>query len=821
MSINPTNGKQAKELNELLNHSENAKLMRSVESSLMSDDPEKSQNTGKKFQTLLAQQSFITDILQQLQETNDLRTTINHIISLLGQYCTASSVTIFENSADGEYVSNTFEWCAEGVPATIDRFQNMAYKDFPEIARYFSEKKIICANSFGELPPEIKAVFPYNDHAKILFVGMEHGGREMGFVNLNRYQGNVWNEDEIAFVRKVTGVLATAILRNHFEKELTEYRNNLELLVRKRTRELDVLNKELLEANKELSVANKELEQYRNHLEDEVKTRTSELYENEIKYRTIVQQLSDLILIVDIEGNIQYISPSGTRLLGYKTEDMIHTNIFNYVSPLDLDYALYEMGKTQEEHLPDDVMPATVTFRLINSSGEIVIVEGVGRNELDNEAVKGIILTFRDITQQKAAEQKIQENLQQQQLMSRILQELHYTSDLKNSLHQIISWIAEYANLCTITLAYWPLIESEKSRYITWQSSVLPEGYNRAPEIPTKIYIKWAEYIKNDQLLVYDYEHLPEFSKPYFTKDSARRLYAFPFSQHGNTCGMMILTQCSLNEHIVDWGYDEISFMQSIAQIISNALEKNAAQKDLVKAKERAEEADNLKSAFLANMSHEIRTPMNGIVGFASLMQKEATSPRMAQYIQVINDNCQMLLQLLDDIIDISKLESKQLKMMPVECNINQLLCDLLLLYKQLLKKKGKEKVEIILDEPELNETVVVDPVRLRQVLTNLVSNAIKFTDKGFISFGYTKTSNGYLLFHVKDTGMGIPQNHLDIIFERFRQVDAHSRHNIGGTGLGLTISRSLVEMMGGDIWVESELGAGSSFYFTIDVRMS
>ena len=792
----------------------------------------------EKLHLLLEQQTFLTEILQQLQLTDHLPSTINDIVSRLGRYCNAFSVNLFENSPDGKSVSNTFNWSRERV-FSIDQFQNIAFENFPNAHRILDKDKIICANTFEELPSEIKEIFPYRDHVVKLFVNMEHGGKGMGFVYIDRIAGDQWNADEIIFIRKVTDVLATAILRNRIKNELNEYKNNLELLVCERTADLDTSNEELTAINEELYSANSELydlnerlaqeikqkdviqtelERHRIGLEDEIKIRTAELYESETKFRTIVHQLSDLIVIVDIQGIMNYVSPAGIRMLGYTPEEMLGRNIYEFVHPDDMDYAMFEMGKTLDENVPDDVLPDIISVRIIGSGGKVIMVEGVGRNALENEYVRGIILTFSDISAHMAAEQKVRENLEQQQLMSRILQELHYTDDFADSLQQAVAWIAEYLHLYTIILMYRSPDDTVDPIRLTWQSPELPVGYEKSFNIPADIYFNWAEHIKDDLVLVYDYIHLHDSIKPYYNEDSAKRLYAFPFSQHGITCGMMVLTQRSDNNNVVDWKYGEISYIQSLTQIVFNALEKDIAQKHLVKAKEHAEEADMLKSAFLANMSHEIRTPMNGIVGFTSLMQKEDASPKMTLYAHIIDDNCQMLLQLLDDIIDISKLESKQLKMLPMKCNINRLLSDGLMLYQELLKKKGINKVEIILDDNDLNETILVDHVRLRQVLTNLVSNAIKFTYKGYIRFGYTKPDDRQLLFYVKDSGIGIPKNHLNVIFERFRQVEEHSDHNIGGTGIGLAISQSLVEMMGGKIWVESEPGIGSNFYFTISL---
>jgi len=240
------------------------------------------------------------------------------------------------------------------------------------------------------------------------------------------------------------------------------------------------------------------------------------------------------------------------------------------------------------------------------------------------------------------------------------------------------------------------------------------------------------------------------------------------------------------------------------------------SRNELVMAKEMAEESDRLKSAFLANMSHEIRTPMNGILGFANLLRKKGISDEMREkYVHLINSNGEMLVKIIDDIIDLAKIESGQLKLIDHECNINILLDEIKMFCEKQIRKSGKINVLFDLINTE-NEDVTIntDTLRLKQVLLNLVENAIKFTNDGTVELGYI-IKGEEINFYVKDTGIGIPYEKQNVIFDRFLQLDDSPAREYGGTGLGLTISKNLVEMMGGKIWVESKPDIGSVFKFT------
>jgi PAS domain S-box-containing protein len=244
---------------------------------------------------------------------------------------------------------------------------------------------------------------------------------------------------------------------------------------------------------------------------------------------------------------------------------------------------------------------------------------------------------------------------------------------------------------------------------------------------------------------------------------------------------------------------------------------KKQAELELVHAKQKIEEADRLKSVFLANMSHEIRTPMNAIIGFSELLDKQEFEDfQRKQFIKIIVSNGKILIRLIDDIIDIAKIESGYMTLYNKTCKIDELMDELHQQFRENLPARGKSGLAF---PPPAQKflTCLTDPVRLRQILTNLLDNSVKFTEEGSIIFGYERIGReDYLKFFIRDTGIGIPEDKKDIIFERFRQANDLKNRSFGGTGLGLYISHNLIRMMGGSIWCESEVGKGTVFYFTI-----
>jgi len=246
---------------------------------------------------------------------------------------------------------------------------------------------------------------------------------------------------------------------------------------------------------------------------------------------------------------------------------------------------------------------------------------------------------------------------------------------------------------------------------------------------------------------------------------------------------------------------------------------KKKIEKKLLEAKEKAEESDLLKTSFLTNMSHEIRTPMNAILGFSELMTDEYLSANeRREFVREIKNSSNSLLKLIENIIDISKIESKQIILKKENISLDKFLADI---YKKFNSEKsivGKDNISLRLSKNNFlnNAFINSDRLRLNQIFNHIINNSLKYTEKGSIEFGYSVNENGLPEFFVKDSGIGIRKNRQKIIFEHFRKIEDDNTRLYRGTGIGLTITKKLVNLLGGEIWVDSEINKGSKFYFTI-----
>ena len=254
---------------------------------------------------------------------------------------------------------------------------------------------------------------------------------------------------------------------------------------------------------------------------------------------------------------------------------------------------------------------------------------------------------------------------------------------------------------------------------------------------------------------------------------------------------------------------------------INNILTRTNSE--LLLAKKRAEISDQLKSAFIANVSHEIRTPLNSILGYTKMLMYSINDEEQRKHIDVVIHSGKHLLHLIDDIVDISILESGEMKIVESQVELNGMMLKIKTQFDAYALNKGKEHLDFSLRLPETGNdksVVYADEFRVHQILYNLLSNAFKYTNEGYVEFGYDiDEKKNELLFFVKDTGMGIDDEDQKVIFNRFQQGRGSSSDVISGTGLGLAISKGLTGVLGGEIWLESKMGSGTTFYFTIPYK--
>jgi PAS domain S-box-containing protein len=556
-------------------------------------------------------------------------------------------------------------------------------------------------------------------------------------------------------------------LLDHSINELTQSYTKLQNEISERERAEETIRKQY----QEIHDSSEKLRLFNEKLEERVSERTTALAESEEKYRNLINGSTDIILVYEyIGGNASKLieaNDTSCIVLGYTKEELLKLEPKNYIQNLPDDYILNSIKKLAKEKQITHEQTFTSKY------GKKTPMETV--TQLVTLRGKHVILsTSRDITERKYAEQAIVES-------ERRLKKMIHHSPLPIVITDTNQNI-EYFNHKFVELFEYTLDDIKTSD--DWYQSCFPD-------------LKYREQVKNtwNKAIAKAKKEQTDIEKQEFNL----RI------KNGN------IRHCEL--FMVPFDSSSMIIINDISEIIST-------QKELVKAKEKAEESDRLKSAFLANMSHEIRTPMNGIIGFADMLRKpNRTKNQRNTYINIIYKSSNQLLKIINDILDISKLDSGQTYLKESKFSINLLLDEL---HTQFSKENSADdgiEFRVKKELSDENGIILTEAHKLRQILSNLLSNAFKFTSSGFIEFGYELISDTILEFYVKDTGIGIQKKKQQIIFERFRQVEESFTRKYGGTGLGLAISKGFVELMGGQIRMETEEDKGTTFYFTIPYK--
>ena len=496
------------------------------------------------------------------------------------------------------------------------------------------------------------------------------------------------------------------------------------------------------------------------------------LRQSEEKYRLLVERQTDLVVKVDCDGRFLFASPSYCKLFGKSEDELLGNQFIPLVHEEDRDATLKAMKKLHEP--PYSVY---IEQRALTIDGWKWLAWSDTSILDDHGNIKEIIGIGRDITQQRNAEEKLRITnfeLDRNLKFTRVLIDaIPIPVFYKDRLGRFLGVNKAFCNQLGVTpeallgktvLEVWPIKELEYHHQID------------------------LELIRHPKRKQYHYQiknKLGDMREVIFTKDVF---------------------------------YDEMDLPAGIIGTYIDITEQHNYQQQLETARAKAEESDKLKSAFLANMSHEIRTPMNGIIGFSELLQEpNLDEPLMKRYIDTISRSSRQLLQIVNDIIDISKIEVGQIEVMEELVNVCDVINEVHAFFESIAQKDGNQ-LALAIGLSVHDEEFYTDPVKLNQILTNLVNNALKFTSKGTVTIGCLR-ANEHVEFSVADTGIGIPETAFEYIFERFRQVDNPDRKKVGGTGLGLSISKAFVQALGGKIWVESTLGKGSTFRFTIPLK--
>jgi PAS domain S-box-containing protein len=559
-------------------------------------------------------------------------------------------------------------------------------------------------------------------------------------------------------------------------------------------------------------------------------------FSEEVKYRALLDRLPAVVFMASLEGGIgdAYISPQIEATLGFSQDEWLQDPIrwYQQIHPDDK-----ERWSVEAAEMFLSGTPLKSVYRVLSRDGRVVWFQCeasmLRRRDGRPWAIQGVGF---DITNLKESEQSLYDKNAQLEL----LRDIATTANQATTVAQAMQFAVD--RVCEFTA--WPLghacmpavgpphlasfhiwNSTQERRFAAFRSASEAGGFSIAADLPARVFTSaraiWVRDVAGD----------PHFARQSVAHQAGiKSAFAFPVLS-GNEV-VAVLEFFSFDSSDRDDSILEI--MTLVANQLGQVADRTkalATQKlqemnaQLVAANQRSNEmaaaadtANAAKSEFLANMSHEIRTPLNGIIGMTNLALDTKLTAEQAEYLQTVKLSADALLDVISDILDFSKIEAGKIELEEIVFSLTDCIEGALKTIRLRASEKGLELVCDI--GTEVPHAVRGDPGRLRQVLLNLVGNAIKFTDEGGVGLkvvaDVVEEKASELHFIVSDSGVGIAPHKVDMIFESFNQADASTTRHYGGTGLGLTISRCLVRMMGGRLWVESELGVGSRFHFTV-----
>lgn len=540
------------------------------------------------------------------------------------------------------------------------------------------------------------------------------------------------------------------------------------------------------------------------------------LAHSELQYRTLVDSMQDGVFLIQ-DGRLNFVNEAFANIIGYSTDELRNLEFTKIVSPEDYDLVLNNYKKRQA----GESVPASYEWRMLHRDGSRVYVNMSVRLIKYKDKVASIG-TIKDITNKKRMEDAL---LNQQKILYGVAEAsnvLLVEKDFNAAISKTLLALGESTGVSRVYIFENRKDYKSNKIFMCHKYEWVSEGTKPQiddPELQMLFYdpyfSDWFQNFLNGNYICSLVKDLHQHQRLILEKENILSILEVPINIKDKLWGFIGFDDC-VNERI--WSESEISVLKAAAASIGGAIEREKTNNELIGAKEKAEDLSKIKSNFLANMSHELRTPLIGILGYAELMSQETDNENWKVMLNTIYSGGERLLETLNHLLDLSKIEADKVQINYEPINLKELINEVITLFVSVVTKK-KIYLKSVVESGDIN--FESDKRILRSILSNLVSNAIKFTEKGGVLIETElkkSTDHSSIIFRITDTGIGIPEYSKKIIYDEFRQASEGLSRHFEGTGLGLTITKRFIELLGGNIDFVSNFGEGTTFFVSIPV---